>query len=81
MPIDFTPAEIRAHYAGRTRELKLGNGKARGPCPVHRGKQGSFSVDLDTGEFTHGGFITILISAGAQYQILTQIISIKENAE
>ena len=48
-PSSFTRGEVRAYYAARVPSLKQRGREWRGPCPIHRGKRDSFSVNANTG--------------------------------
>ena len=46
----FTPGEVSSYYAARVPNLKPARGKKRrGPCPIHRGTDSNFAVDVETG--------------------------------
>jgi replicative DNA helicase len=46
----FTPAEVRAYYTARVRDLRINHQREwRSPCPVHQGHRDSFSVNSETG--------------------------------
>jgi KaiC/GvpD/RAD55 family RecA-like ATPase len=48
--IDFNKGEIETYYRARVPKLITVQGKLRGPCPVHRGKDPNFSIDWETGQ-------------------------------
>src|SRR5208283_4017947 len=48
----FTPDEVRRYYAVRLPKPKKTSAiEARGPCPIHGGKDDNFSVNLQTGQW------------------------------
>jgi CHC2 zinc finger len=48
----LTASEVRTYYADRAPGLKQSGKELRGACPVHRGKDSNFSVNIETG-FAH----------------------------
>ena len=48
--IDFFPTEVLSYYAVRLPDLPLHGKEARGPCPLHGGKDKNFAVNLETGQ-------------------------------
>jgi DNA primase len=45
----FTTSEVHTYYASRVPGLKQAGKELRGPCPVHKGKDPNFSVNMETG--------------------------------
>jgi replicative DNA helicase len=45
----FTISEVHTYYSNRVPGLKQSGKELRGPCPVHRGKDANFSVNMETG--------------------------------
>jgi hypothetical protein len=50
--MNFMPSEVRTYYDSRVHGLRQCGRELRGPCPVHRGKDPNFSVNVETG-FAH----------------------------
>jgi hypothetical protein len=48
--IEFSPTEVLSYYAARLPDLPLHGKEARGPCPIHGGKDKNFAVNLETGQ-------------------------------
>jgi KaiC/GvpD/RAD55 family RecA-like ATPase len=52
--IEFSKGEIETYYRARVPKLAMVQGKLRGACPVHGGKDSNFSIDWETGQsFCH----------------------------
>jgi putative DNA primase/helicase len=50
--ITFTPGEVSIYYAARVPHLKQRRAAEwRGACPIHHGKNDSFAVDQETGQW------------------------------
>lgn len=47
--IAFSRSEVAMYYTVRVQDLRQRGKRWRGPCPIHRGRHDSFSVDPDTG--------------------------------
>ena len=47
--IALAPSEVATYYATQVPNLRRRGKRWRGPCPIHRGKHDSFSVDPETG--------------------------------
>jgi hypothetical protein len=47
--ISFSRSEVASYYSLRIPNLRQRGKRWRGPCPIHRGKHYSFSVDPETG--------------------------------
>jgi uncharacterized protein (DUF927 family) len=46
---EWTPAEVKRYVSTRFERFRHGNGEARGPCPVHQGRDENFSINLQSG--------------------------------
>jgi hypothetical protein len=47
--IALSASEVAIYYESRVSDLRQRGKRWRGPCPIHRGKHDSFSVDPETG--------------------------------